>query len=34
MTDSDYDFILKEIICQDKIEFEKYVEFYSDYEEK
>ena len=33
MTDSDYDYILKEIICRETIEFEKYVEVYSDYEE-
>ena len=26
LTDSDYDYILKEIYCQDKIEFEIYVE--------
>ena len=30
LTDSDYDFILEEIGRQDKIEFERYVEFYSD----
>ena len=33
MTESDYDYILKEIGRQEKIEFEKGVEVYSDYEE-
>ena len=33
MTNSDYDYILEEIICRDKIEFEKDVEVYSDYKE-
>ena len=33
MTDSDYDYILEDIILQDKIEFEKDVEVYSDYKE-
>ena len=29
LNDSDYDYILEEIGCQDKIEFEIYVEVYS-----
>ena len=33
LTDSDYDCILEEIGSQDKIEFERYVEVYSDEEE-
>ena len=33
LTDSDHDYILEEIIRQDKIEFEIYVEVYSDDEE-
>ena len=30
LTDSDYDYILEEIGCQDKIEFERDVDIYSD----
>ena len=30
LTDSDYNYILKEIGCQDKIEFDRYLELYSD----
>ena len=33
LTDSDYDYILEEIGCRDKIEFERDVEVYSDDEE-
>ena len=33
MTDSDYDYILGEIVPQGGIEFEKDVEVYSDYKE-
>ena len=33
LTDSDYDYILEEIDRLDKIEFERYVEVYSDDEE-
>ena len=33
LTDSDYDYISEEIGCQEKIEFERDVEVYSDYEE-
>ena len=33
LTDSDYDYILKEIYCQDKIEFERYLKVLSDDEE-
>ena len=33
LTDSDYDYILEEIGRQDKIEFEKYVDVFSDDEE-
>ena len=30
LTDSDYDYILEEISCRDKIEFERDVDVYSD----
>ena len=30
LTDSEYDYILEEIGCRDKIKFERYVEVYSD----
>ena len=33
LTDSDYDYILEEIVCRDKIDFESNVEVYSDDEE-
>ena len=33
LTNSDYDYILEEIGCRDKIEFERYVKVYSDDEE-
>ena len=33
LTDSEYDYILEEISCQEKIEFERDVEVYSDDEE-
>ena len=33
LTDSDYDYILEEIDRWDKIEFERYVDVLSDYEE-
>ena len=32
-TDSDFDYILEEIYCRDKIKFERDVEVLSDYEE-
>ena len=34
LTDSDYDYILKEIDCQEKIECERDAEIYSDDQEK
>ena len=33
LSDFDYDYILEEIGCRDKTEFERYVEVYSDDEE-
>ena len=33
LNDSDYDYVLEEIGCQDKTEFERYVEVYTDNKE-